>query len=261
MTVTFADDATISLAGTLTVKGGVTVDTSGHHVTLDAHHSFRALETAIGAGEGPRVVLRGLTVTGGRSTPGGAGLYTNSVRVMLDQTTWTDNVSGGAGGGSGSQSDGGAVAAPYTDVTVTGSTFTDNHASAGVGGAVAATRVTMTNSTLVDDTGAPGHPDGVSVSAPYGGHLSHVTVLAGGVAGSQSGLLQVTNSLVIGRGGSGAFECTYVTDGGDEYTPLDRQRRHHRDLPRNEDHGRGRRRPRPARRQRWPHRHGRGAHR
>ncbi|HEY0506622.1 MAG TPA: choice-of-anchor Q domain-containing protein [Blastococcus sp.] len=220
-TVTFADSIdgqTISLAGTLQVGGGVTVDAGTNTVTLDAHHDFRALETILaGSGEGLQATLRGLQVTGGRSASGGAGLYSNAVRVTLDAVTFSDNISGA--GGDGGQLNGGAVAVPYTQLTVTNSTFTDNSASAGVGGAMTAASLTLTNSTLVDNTGVAGQPEGGAVYAPSGGHVSHVTVSgSGGVAGSDAALLQVTNTLVTEPVGPW-FACARITGPDDVDVP------------------------------------------
>ena len=222
-TVTFddaLDGATISLAGTLNIAGGVTLDTGTNSVTLDAHHGFRALETYLtGAGEGPRATLRGLHVIGGRSGFGGAGLYSNAVSVLLDQTTWTDNVSGGVGGGDGSQPNGGAVAVPYATLTVTNSTFSANQATAGVGGAMAATGLTLTNSTLVDNAGLAGQPEGGAVYASGGGHVSQVTVSgSGGLAGTDSAPLQVTNTLVTEPAGPW-FACARITGADDQNAP------------------------------------------
>jgi hypothetical protein len=221
-TVTFDDSldgATISLAGTLMVAGGVTVDTGTNTVTLDAHHGFRAVETYEAGGEGPRVTLRGVHVIGGRSSFGGAGLYSNGVSVVLDQTTWADNVSGGDGGGDGSLLDGGAVAVPYSALTVTNSTFSANQATAGVGGAMAALELTLTNSTLADNTGVTDQPDGGAVYASGGGHVSQVTVSgSGGLAGSAGRELQVTNTLVTEPVGPW-FACIYITGADDPDAP------------------------------------------
>ncbi len=173
VTVTFATDTTIQLAGTLKVPSGVEVDGGNNAVTIDAQHGFRAIEAYSTGGEGPRLTLRHLRVTGGRSTPGGAGLYSGDVGVTLVETTWDDNVSGGAGGGSGSSTDGGAVAVPANSLRVEDSTFADDHATAGGGGAMAADRVFVTNATdhqqhgclrarrgrrAARDVGRPDHP-------------------------------------------------------------------------------------------------------
>jgi predicted outer membrane repeat protein len=210
-TVTFDESLygqTITLAGTLTVAAGVTVDTRGHAVTLDAHRAFRALEAVAPGAESPQVTLRGLTVTGGRVAGGGAGLWSDSARVDLVDVTFADNVaSGGAGG---------AVALPGRRLTVEGSTFTGNRAGT-TGGAIAAGVVVLSNSTLVDNT-ASGTTGG-AVSATSGGQVSHATVSgAGGIAGSAGQPLLVTNTLVTGPAGSWVA-CSAIATGADGQSP------------------------------------------
>jgi hypothetical protein len=205
-TVTFADPLdgqTIALAGTLTVAAGVTVDTHGDAVTLDAHHAFRALQAVAPGNESPQVTLRGLRVTGGRVAAGGAGLWSDTARVDLEGVTFADNVAGGAGG---------AVSLPGRSLTVAGSTFTGNRAG-GAGGAIAAGAVLVQNSTLVDNTGSG--TTGGAVSVTGGGQVSQVTVSgAGGLAGSTGSPLLVTNTLVTGPAGSWVA-CSAIATGAD----------------------------------------------
>lgn len=210
VTVTFATDTTIRLAGTLKVPSGVAIDGGNNAVTIDAGHGFRAIEAYSAGGEGPKLSLKHVRVTGGRSTPGGAGLYSGDVGVTLVETTWDDNVSGGAGGGSGSSPDGGAVALPANTLWVEDSTFADDHATAGGGGAMAANRVFVTNATITTSTGASGRAEGGALLATSGGQITHATVTAGGgIAGTTGMPLEVVNTLASTV--SGSLACAQIT--------------------------------------------------
>ncbi len=222
--VEFAVNGTITLADTLSVPSGITVDATGQQVTLDAHQDFRALVVSMAQeSEGASVTLRGFTVTGGRSEEGGAGLFSDANRVRLEQMTFTDNKSGI---GSPNQPNGGAVAVPYTTVYVVESTFVDNTAQAGVGGAVAGSTVRWENSTSVRNDGLLGRPEGGAIFSRYGGTVAHATVIdGGGVAGSEDGgNLTVVNSAI--RAAMANFPCARInsaTDLGTETGNVDNE--------------------------------------
>jgi len=218
VTVSFAVSGTVTLAGTLRLGTGVTLDGAGQTVTLDAHHDFRAVTVTLAQpSEGGTARLARLTVTGGRSETPGAGLFSDAGRVSVNQVQFDDNVSGVAGG---PEVNGGAVAVPYTDVKVSASTFTNNRALAGVGAAVATSSLTWTNSTSVNDTGMIGEPNGGAVYAQYGGTMTHATVIeGGGVAGGDYGQLGVTNSIIDTPDGGGAFPCMATTWAPDDSPP------------------------------------------
>lgn len=217
-TIGFAVDGTIALSAPLELSPGTVLDGDGHRVVLDAGHQFGVIHVSTGVQEGGLVTLRGLTVNGGRSDNGGAGLFSDATRVSLEQMTFTDNVSGEARGDG--NPDGGAVAVPYSRVSIVNSTFHDNHARAGVGGAVAAGNLVWTNSTAVDNTGVAGRPEGGAIYVRYSGQISHATVIeGGGVSGTESNDITVTNSAIDTPAGAGAFPCARITGAGDPDAP------------------------------------------
>ncbi len=216
--VTFDVSGTIVLSDTLRLPVGVTLDGAGNDVTLDAHHDFRALFAhTTQEGGGPRAFIHDLTVVGGRSAAGGAGLFADNVAITLDKVEFSDNVSDPDGPGGAGMPDGGAVW--VNNLTVTDSLFVDNHAHAGVGGAVAANRLQWTNSTSVNNTGGPGLPEGGAIYVAVSGTVNHATVIdGGGIGGSEWGAtLAVSNSAVSPS--VGAFPCARITDPTDPSSP------------------------------------------
>ncbi|MCW2849325.1 MAG: hypothetical protein JWR90_3299 [Marmoricola sp.] len=211
--VRFDVEGTVSLAATLKVGTGVTVDGNYNHVVLDARRQFGALETfqaATGEGGG-RVVLLGLTVVGGRSAVGGAGLYSSGFKVEMADMTFTDNISdAGSTSVPVASRNGGAVLVLDSNLRVENSTFNDNFARSGVGGAIAATNLILTNATLADNNGISGRLEGGAVHATTG-ELLHVTAIGGGgVSGTTTSDITVRNSAISTAGG--ALPCARIVD-------------------------------------------------
>jgi hypothetical protein len=217
VTVGFDVAGTIAVVDTLMLPKGLILDATGQAITLDAGGAVRALHAYDPAGEsaGGQVTLRGLTVTGGRSSDPGAGLWSDNVNVVLEQMTFSGNTSG-VDPPDGSRADGGAVSVPYATVTVRDSTFTGNRALTGTGAAVNAGRLDWLNSTSFEDRGVVGQPDGGAVQAGAG-TVHHATLIGGGgIAGGSWGPLGVTNSIIDVGAGAGDFTCRYTSGQTDD---------------------------------------------
>ncbi len=128
-TVTFAQDCTganvITLlpasGGTLTISTNVTIDATAplHAVQISGNNAVR-LFTVTGG-----LALRGLTLTDGSSSAGGAIL--NSGTVTITNSTLSSNITTNSGG---------AIYNSGGTVTITGSTLSGNTVTAGDGGAI-----------------------------------------------------------------------------------------------------------------------------
>ena len=82
-TITFPSDCSMTLTNTITLAGNITLDSAGHHVTLNGNNNFRLLTIQPGAG----VTLIGLTLAGGQHTNGGA-LFINSGATVVATCSW-----------------------------------------------------------------------------------------------------------------------------------------------------------------------------
>ena len=205
--VIFACDGVIDLAATQVVSSDVTLDASGHSVTLHGGGAVRVLAVDPGV----RLTLLNLRITGGGGVASGGGIHNAGGVVEATDCTFADNsATGEAGGGNGF---GGAIYNDGGSLVLTNCTFTNNNAtggtgstgsySAGVGGAGgngyggailgSGGSIVLTNCTFhanhaaggAGGSGGPGY-DGYTywVSGPFGsGHLVTVPGGPGGKGG------------------------------------------------------------------------------
>ncbi|MBQ3388954.1 MAG: hypothetical protein IJG60_07060 [Thermoguttaceae bacterium] len=114
---------TITLsAGQLRVRRGVTVDATDlpGGITIDAGGNSRVFFLSGGTESAP--VLKGLTITGGKDTNNGAGVYCSAGTVALSGCIVAGNTVGSIGGGI---YNGGTMT--LTNCTVSGNTATEYH--------------------------------------------------------------------------------------------------------------------------------------
>lgn len=115
---------TITLsAGQLRVRRGVTVDATDlpGGITIDAGGNSRVFFLSGGTESAP-TVLQGLTITGGKDTNNGAGVYSSAGTVALNGCIVAGNTVGAIGGGI---YNGGTMT--LTNCTVSGNTVTEYH--------------------------------------------------------------------------------------------------------------------------------------
>lgn len=115
---------TITLsAGQLRVRRGVTVDATDlpGGITIDAGGNSRVFFLSGGTESAP-TVLKGLTITGGKDTNNGAGVYCSAGTVALSGCIVAGNTVGSIGGGI---YNGGTMT--LTNCTVSGNTATEYH--------------------------------------------------------------------------------------------------------------------------------------
>ncbi len=145
-TITFAGDHTIPLASTLTIARNMTIDGTGHSVTVsgDSDGDNTGEVQVFAVNSGVTAALQNLTVTRGMADDGG-GLYNNGA-LTLRNTTFFSNTANISGGG---------IAHWSGTLTLINSTFYDNRAASG--GAISANApVTMVNSTFAGNRASQG---------------------------------------------------------------------------------------------------------
>ncbi len=200
---------TITLSGTeLTVPKGVTVDASdlSDGITINANEKSRVFYVYGGTDSAP-TVLKGLTVTGGKISNIGGGIYNHSGTVTLTNCTVSGNTSSYGGGifvrsgtltmtnctvsGNTSSYYGGGINDSGT-ATLTNCTVSGNTASRDGGGICNGGTLTMTNCTVSGNTAGSGS------SSYYGGGIYN-----------SSGTATLTNCTVVNNSatsyGSGIY--------------------------------------------------------
>ncbi|MGB0562866.1 MAG: DUF4347 domain-containing protein [Spirulinaceae cyanobacterium] len=178
----------------LTITGGDTnVTIAGNNTTF---RIFNVTGTAA-------ATFDNLTITGGRTTGYGGGIYSNNGSVTVTNSTLSGNSANNGGGGIYSNNGG---------VTVTNSTVSGNLANAGVGGGILSLDggVTVTNSTISGN-------DGGIISLDF---FSDVTVTNSTISGNSSATdgggifsargVTVTNSTISGNSADGPGGGIYV---------------------------------------------------
>jgi hypothetical protein len=182
-TIVFDVSGVITLNGSLFIGGSdaVTIDGTGHSITLDGNNAVRQIIVFDGA----TLNLKSLTVANGFATDGGGGAIDSSrgSGISILNSTFTHNISGCGGAielegqnsgstllianstfqgnaattrGCGSASNyGGAVLATDTAVTVINSTFSSNRASAAAQLAIVRGSMTLANTILTDSLDGP----------------------------------------------------------------------------------------------------------
>ena len=126
-------------AGDIGIAASVTIE--GHGATIEQTCPDRVLYTK------SALTLHDVTITGGDVDGTGGGLFEdNNATVVLNGAAFTGNTATDSGGG----------VATSGDLSVTNSTFTDNHDTGGDGGAIKVFSdvgtTTITDSTFTDNT-------------------------------------------------------------------------------------------------------------
>jgi hypothetical protein len=142
-TVRFACDGTLALASTIAVTKPVVLDASDRSVAIDGGGAVGLFSLAGGASLG----IVGLTLQNGSSSDAGGAIDARrGGPVSILNSTLTGNRA----------ASGGAVATGDTPLTAVGSTFVDNTAMSGDGGAIDGGSVAVTNSTFSGNGAALG---------------------------------------------------------------------------------------------------------
>ena len=252
-TIVFSISGTITLGSTLpaianTTPESLTIDGSGHAITVDGASSFQIFNVNFSA----VLNLQNLTLAHGSATGTSGGTFGGSIQggaidafgsVTITNCTFSDNqATGGAGSMFGGFAQGGAIWGGYP-LTVINSTFSGNQATGGAGpdgggsaqgGAIYdGTPQTITNSTFSDNQATGGGTDGVGRGGAVYSYDDSVIVVsstfsgnhAAPGAGSSGGAIYIEggpgpNSLksTILAGSTGG-NCagssgTVITDGG-----------------------------------------------
>jgi uncharacterized repeat protein (TIGR01451 family) len=215
-TISFASDMTITLASTLPVTRTVTVDGSGHAVSLSGGGSVRPL--TIGATG--HVTLTSLSLINGLASQGGA-IY-NQGALTLVQSTLSGNQATTDGGAlynlgalalvqstlSGNQAtaDGGAIA---NQGTLTLNTLTVSGNSAARGGAIANSgSLTLTNSSLLSNTATSGggglYQTAGSLNVGNSTLSGNSATTGGGGIEAAGGSVTLTNATIANNSGTTA---------------------------------------------------------
>ena len=221
----FENGATITLASALPdLTTAITIE-GADKVTVDGAGSHRPFDVSSGAD----AILRGLTITGGRSNDG-AGIRVSgaATSALLDGTTITGNNSSAVGGG---------VSLSFgASLTVLNSTISDNTATQGAGiNAFDAALLSVINSTISGNTSSLANgggiiafgnsfgdvelinatiegnsaviAGGVLLDGTFNSALIHSSTITGNTAGRTGGVLlqaatstlDIKNSIVLGN--------------------------------------------------------------
>jgi hypothetical protein len=220
--VVFATPQTILLElGEIQIGEGVTIDGPGAElVTIDAQQNSRIFNFDASAGD---LTLRGLTLTGGRTTGdavngsddtyrGGAIRFLSAGTLAIEQSVVTGN------GTEGDHADGGAIfsdagAVALTDSTLTGNGTEGMHADGG--GIFTTSAVTLTNSTLSNNSTTGDNARGGGIVTLFGPTTVTNSTLSGnttagidsdgGAISALFGDMALTDSVVSGNSTAGDY--------------------------------------------------------
>jgi len=197
-TINFNGDVSIVLDSTLVIARNVTIDGSGHIITISGQDLYRVFVVDAGVSAS----LKNLTITEGvapttaddTSTNGG-GIYNNGT-LNVTNSTFSKNVASDAGGGI------------FNDgsITLTNSTFTENIASSFGAGVFNNSNMTVTGSTFYKNVGGWGGAIWNQGTLTLTGTVfdSNETPNGDGAGINNRGNLTVTN-------------CTFKDDGAGSY--------------------------------------------
>lgn len=233
-TVTFAGDYTILLGSTIDINKDITVDATGHAVTVDGGDAVRLFTL----GSAGHVTVRHLTFTRGKSTGNGGAFYVNTnATLALESCAFTSNtaVNGGAiystsgltvssctftgnqaTGGSGN---GGALSVSGgAGLIVTGSSFADNTAFQGAGMFAGAGNATITDTVFQHNTASSdGWGGGLVLNSSGAKRLTRVT-FTGNSAYAGGGLAVLSSSQAVILDHVTFLNNTATDTGGGLYT-------------------------------------------
>lgn len=192
-TITFGCNGTITLTSTLVISQNLSLDSSGHSVTLDGGNNVRVLLVNSGVTLG----LNALTIAHGTDSGSGGGLYTYGT-VNITNSTFSENTaSSGYGGG---------VFNAGGTVSITNSTFTSNAASGGFGGGLynqngSATIAsdTFSNNTATYGGGGLDNSGSASVNITNSTFSGNTALDGGGLGNTGGASASITNSTFTGN--------------------------------------------------------------
>jgi CSLREA domain-containing protein len=180
-TITFAGNYTIRLASELTISGDLTIDGSGHSVTIsgDTIGDDTGDVRVFHVNSGVFFNLNNLTVTKGLATESsGGGIYNDHGTLNITNSTFSGNAA----------KDGGGIYNDQGIVNVANSTFFENNATNNGGGIYSSGTLTLLNNTFSDN---------------------NADVTAGGIY--STGVATVKNTLVVK--GTAGNNCSGTLDG------------------------------------------------
>lgn len=204
-----AAGATIAVAAgrypeLLTIRSGVSIIGAGAADTLIDGAGGGPVVTSY-ASEAP-VILRGLTITGGRAVGAGGGIANYGQMQIVDSIVRDNSVSPGEG----FQGLGGGIFS-FGDLTISGSAVVGNRGASG-GGVNSRGALRLINSTVGDNSASLA--GGGLLAAPGTAELTHVTLsgnsagAGGGIAVEGGGGVTIGNSIVAGNSAADGPDCS-----------------------------------------------------
>ncbi len=191
--------STIHLASELTIDKNVTIDGSGlaSQLTISGDDSVRVFNIPTIPLVSLTITLDSLIVTQGATSGHGAGIYMGQgMHVTITNSTFSDNHAGGRGGGIGNQG----------SLTLIDSTISGNSAASpdGGGGISNESGLTMTNSTISNNSATGATASGGGLFNTGGATITNSTIFGnssnvygGGI--STTANLTLTNSTIAGN--------------------------------------------------------------
>jgi len=191
-TITFAQDCPtatpITLTSTQTIGKNLTIDGTGHQVTIDGGNTVRLFTVSSGVS----FAVNALTLTGGNAPGDFGGAINNSGTLTVTNSTLSGNSAPNGGGG--------GIFNGGITMTVTNSTFSGNSASNGGGGIYNGGPLTVTNSTLSGNS-TPGSGGGIlnygALTVTNSTLSGNSASIGGGGIANKFGTLNATNTLIV----------------------------------------------------------------
>jgi hypothetical protein len=208
--IQFADGlfGTIKLGGSaLTILDHLEIIGSGNGLLIfDAEGKSQVFSINGGIAVG----LSNMTITNGKSTSNGGGIYNNGILTVTNSTI--------SGNTSSSSSSGGGIYNTGT-LTVTNSTISGNTASSSGGGICNTGTLTVTNSTISGNTATASYVGGGGIYNNGTLTVTNCTIYGNTAASSGGGIyntgtLTVTNSTISGNTATATATASYVGGGG-----------------------------------------------
>ncbi len=182
-TITFDGDYTITLASTLTIDKYLTIDGTGHNITISGNNTIQVMSISYGV----TVSLNNLIITNGNRlyNNSGGGIF-NSGTLTINNCTFSSNTASYIGGGI------------YNGhvLTINNSTFSGNVAATYGGGIYNGNMLTVNNSTFsgnVANDGGGMYNDGALMTVNNSTFSGNTAYYAGGGIYNDS-IITVNNS-------------------------------------------------------------------
>ena len=139
-TIVFDQNCIITLTtGTLTLTRGVTINGTGHAITVDGN----GMGSGFTVNQGVTATINGLTIQHGTTTTNGGGIYNDGTLTITNCT-----LSGNTAGGVGTDDGGGTFNDVHGNLKVTNYTISSNNVDRSGSGIANYGVTTVTNSTL-----------------------------------------------------------------------------------------------------------------